>query len=158
MLKEPRKMARTPKKRRAAIALASTLALGAAVAPSGPAAAGPAGDIAQRRIAAIAAGDVPALTAGYGEGATLEWVGGPLDGSYSGQAAIGPVWTRFAQAQGPLEARVGEVVESANPRGQTVAADVVFSGRAALKVRYVLVLRDGRVVNEVWQVDSGLPG
>lgn len=55
-----------------------------------------------------------------------------------------------------MRARVGEVVESANPRGQTVAADVVVTGRAAVKVRYVLVLRDGRVVNEVWQVDPAL--
>lgn len=153
-------MNRRSETRRAAGALALTLALalGAALAPSGPAAAGPAADIAQRRIAAIAAGDAAALTAGYAEGATLEWVGGPLDGSYRGPAAMGPVWTRFAQAQGPSRARVGEVVEGGNPRGQTVAADVVFSGRAAVKVRYVLVLRDGRVVNEVWQVDSGLPG
>ena len=67
-------MARTPKPRRAAgtLALALALALGAVIAPSGPAAAGPAADLAQRRIAAIATGDVGALTAGYAEGATLE--------------------------------------------------------------------------------------
>lgn len=153
-------MTRTSQCRRAAGTLALTFALelGAAVVPSGPAAAGPAADLAGRRIAAIAAGDVGTLTAGYAEGATLEWVGGPLDGSYRGPAAIGPVWTRFAGAQGPLQARVGEVVEGGNPRGQTVAADVVFSGRATLKVRYVLVLRDDLVVNEVWQIDPGLPG
>lgn len=153
-------MIRTPRKRRSVAALAAPLGLMliAAAAPSGPALAGPAADIAQRRIAAIAAGEVPALTAGYAEGATLEWVGGPLDGSYRGPAAIGPVWTRFAGAQGPLQARIGEVIESANPRGQTVVANVVFSGRATLKVRYLLVLRDGRVVNEVWQIDPSLPG
>jgi ketosteroid isomerase-like protein len=141
-----------------ALALPLALALGAALALSGPAAAGPAADVAQHRIAAIAAGEVAALTAGYADGATLEWVGGPLDGSYRGPAAIAPIWTRFAAAQGPLQARVGDVVESANPRGQTVIADVVFGGRATLKVRYVLVLRDGRVVNEVWQIAPGLPG
>ncbi len=151
-------MNRTPRTRRAADTLALTFGLTLGAAFAGLAVAGPAADIAQRRIAAIAAGDAATLTAGYAEGATLEWVGGPLDGSYRGPAAIGPVWTRFAGAQGPLEARVGEVVESNNPRGQTVAANVEFSGRATVKVRYVLVLRDGRVVNEVWQVDPGLPG
>lgn len=151
-------MTRTPQGRRTALAVAAPLGLMLIAAASGPAQAGPAAEIAQRRIAAIATGEVPTLTAGYAEGATLEWVGGPLDGSYRGPAAIGPVWTRFAGAQGPLQARVGEVIESANPRGQTVMANVVFSGRATLKVRYLLVLRDGRVVNEVWQIDPGLPG
>ena len=141
--------------RRLAGTLALALALGVAATP---ALAGPAADIAQRRVAAIAAGDVSVLTAGYAEGATLEWVGGPLDGSYRGPAAIGSVWTQFAQAQGPLQARVGEIAESANPRGQTVAVNVVFSGRATVKVRYVLVLREGRVVNEVWQIDPALAG
>lgn len=139
------------------VAPALAVALGCAAALSSPAAAGPAADLAQRRIAAIAAGDVAAITDGYAEGATLEWVGGPLDGSYRGEALRG-VWTRFAGAQGPLQARVSDLVESTNPRGQTVAANVVFTGRATLKVRYVLVLRDGRVANEVWQLDPALAG
>lgn len=138
-----------------AMALAAMLALASATAP---AFAGPAADAAQRRIAAISTGDVATLTAGYADSATLEWVGGPLDGSYRGTAAIGAIWTRFAQAQGPLQARIGDIVESANPRGQTVAVNVVFSGRAMVKVRYVVVLRDGRVVNEVWQIDPALVG
>jgi len=141
--------------RRFAGLLAITLAVGSAATP---ALAGPAADAAQRRIAAISAGDVGALTAGYADSATLEWVGGPLDGSYRGPVAIGSVWTRFAQAQGPLQASVGTIVESANPRGQTVAVNVVFSGRAMVKVRYVVVLREGRVVNEVWQIDPALAG
>ncbi len=148
-----------PARWRAPTALACTLALvlgGAATLPR-PAEAGPAADVAQRRIAAIASGDVAALAAGYGPGATLEWVGGPLDGSYRGQALAG-VWTRFAAAQGPLQGRITDLVESTNPRGQTVMASVVFSGRATVRVRYVLVLRNAQVVNEVWQIDPALPG
>ncbi|MDJ0390949.1 nuclear transport factor 2 family protein [Roseomonas sp. E05] len=142
--------------RRGALCLTAAL-VGGALLPL-PAHAGPAGDLAQQRITAIAAGQTQPVLAGYGEGAVLEWIGGPLDGRYTGQAALGQVWSRFAQGQGPLQAQVGSITESANPRGQTVAANVVFTGKATIKVRYVLVYRDGKVVNEIWQVDPNLPG
>ncbi|MCR0984070.1 nuclear transport factor 2 family protein [Roseomonas pecuniae] len=136
---------------------ALVLGTGCATLPS-PAQAGPAADMAQRRIAAIAAGDTAAVMGSYADNAVLEWVGGPLDGRYAGQAAIGGVWGKFIAAQGPMQTRVGQVLESANPRGQTVVADVAFAGRMTVKVRYVMTYREGRLVSETWQVDPNLPG
>lgn len=46
--------------------------------------------------------------------------------------------------------------ESANPKGATVTANVVFQGQNAIKVRYVLTLRDGKIVDEIWQIDPKL--
>lgn len=132
-----------------------TLLLFAATA-GGPALAGPAADAVRRRVESIAVGDGAAIASAYASAATLEWVGGPLDGRYQGEA-LPEVWRKFAAAQGPLRVTVGTVAESANPRGVTVAADATFSGAAAVKVRHVQTIRDGRVVNEVWQVDPGRP-
>ncbi|PZW45110.1 SnoaL-like protein [Humitalea rosea] len=143
---------------------AGVLALGVVLATAGcaaipsPAQAGPPADMAHRRIAAIAAGDSAAIQAGYAGDAVLEWVGGPLDGRYTGASALAEVWGKFARAQGMMQARVGSVLESANPRGQTVVADVIFTGRATVKVRYVMVFRDGKLASEVWQIDPNLPG
>jgi len=120
-----------------------------------PALAGPADD-AQKHFQAIAAGDLPALAAGYAENARLEWVGGPLDGSYAGKAAIQAVWEKFAKAQGPLTLAVDRVEESANPKGTTVSANVQFTGKAPIKVRYVLTYRDGKIASETWQIDPKL--
>ncbi|WP_237480743.1 hypothetical protein [Lichenibacterium dinghuense] len=49
-----------------------------------PALAGPAAEMAQAHIAAIAKGDVAAITASTAPNAALHWVGGPLDGTYAG--------------------------------------------------------------------------
>ena len=119
--------------------------------------ASPATEMAQRRISAIAAGDTAGIVSGYADNAVLEWVGGPLDGRYAGQAVLGSVWSKFAAAQGPMQAQVGQLLESTNPRGQTVVADVAFAGRMTVKVRYVMVFRDGRLASETWQVDPNLP-
>ncbi|GGD11199.1 nuclear transport factor 2 family protein [Aureimonas glaciei] len=48
--------------------------------------AGPAGDLAKAHIDAIAKGNTAAVTAAYAPSATLHWVGGPLDGTYTGSA------------------------------------------------------------------------
>lgn len=120
-----------------------------------PALAGPADD-AQKHFQAIAAGDVAAIAAGYAENARLEWVGGPLDGSYSGPAAIQAVWEKFAKAQGTLTLAVDRLEESANPKGTTVSANVQFTGKAPIKVRYVLTYRDGKIASETWQIDPKL--
>lgn len=120
-----------------------------------PALAGPAADAARQRVQAIAANDTTALAAAYAPAAMLEWVGGPLDGHYQGEA-LAEVWRKFAAAQGPLRATIGAVAESANPRGATVTAAVLLEGRAALRVRHVTTWRDGRLVNEVWQIDPSL--
>ena len=120
--------------------------------------AGPASDNAQTHFRAIAGGQVENLLSQYADSATLEWVGGPLDGRYAGKVALSEVWGKFAKAQGELTVKVSGVQESANPKGATVTANVVFSGKNDIKVRYVLTCRDGKIVNEVWQIDPKLAG
>ena len=113
--------------------------------------AGPTDD-AQVHFKAIGAGEVDKIMATYGDGATLHWVGGPLNGMYSGADKIKEAWGKFTK-NGPLEVAISKVEEGANPAGSTVTANVVFKGKAEIKVRYVLVYRDGKVVNEIWQID-----
>lgn len=120
-----------------------------------PAFAGPKDD-AGAHIQAIAAGNVGQIMAGYAGDAVFEWVGGPLDGSYQGREAIQGVWTRFAKANAPLGVRIEELAEAANPKGATVTANVVFTGKSTIKVRYVLSYRDGKLVDEIWQIDPNL--
>lgn len=122
----------------------------------GAALAGPAADKAQAHIDAIAKGDVAAITAPYDNASTLQWVGGPLDGAYTGPGKIKDVWAKFTKAQGPLKASVTNVMESANPKGATVISNVTFQGQSPIKVRYVMTFREGRLVNEVWQIDPNL--
>lgn len=131
------------------------MAAAAVVLTASQALAGPAADMAQARIAAIASGDVARITQSYDQAGVLHWVGGPLDGVYSG-ARLTEVWTRFVRANGPLRATVANVSESVNPRGATVTANVQFAGQSTIKVRYVLVYRDGRLINEIWQIDPNL--
>lgn len=114
--------------------------------------AGPALDAAQAHFAAIGAGDRAAILRDYADNARLTWVGGPLDGSYDGPSAIGAVWDRFAAA-GPARVSVIDAAESVNPKGSTVVAGVRFEAKTQVKVRYVLTYRDGKLVNETWQVD-----
>lgn len=123
---------------------------------TGSASAGPAADKAQAHIDAIAKGDVAAITAAYGSDATLHWVGGPLDGTYAGMDRMKKVWGKFAAAQGPLKASVANVLESANPKGATVVANVTFAGKNTVKVRHVMLFREDKLVSETWQVDPSL--
>jgi ketosteroid isomerase-like protein len=118
--------------------------------------AGPALDAAHAHFAAIGAGDRTAIMRDYADNARLTWVGGPLDGSYDGPAAIGAVWDKFTAAAGPARVNVMGAAESANPKGATVAAAVHFEGKVQVKARYVLTYRDGKLVNETWQVDPKL--
>lgn len=117
--------------------------------------AGPALDAAHAHFAAIGAGERATILRDYAENARLTWVGGPLDGSYDGPAAIGAVWDKFGAA-GPARVTVMNITESANPKGATVTAAVQFDRKAAIPVRYVLTYRDGKLVNETWQVDPKL--
>ena len=137
----------------------SLLALAVLATPllASAALAGPAEDMARARIEAIAAGDVAAVTAGSPEGATLNWVGGPLDGLYATPEAQTEVWTKFTTAQGPQEATIGDVTEAANPAGATVVADVTFAGKNMVKVLYVLTYRGDALVSEIWQVNPPAP-
>lgn len=118
--------------------------------------AGPAADHARQHFNSIAAGDVGQMMKGYHQDATLQWVGGPLDGVYAGEARLREVWTKFSTAQGRLDVAVNNLLESANPKGTTVTANVEFKGKTSIKVRYVLTYRDGQIVNEVWQIDPRL--
>lgn len=133
--------------------LALLIACSAAFSTS--AVAGPALDAAQAHFAAIGAVDSAAIMRDYADSARLTWVGGPLDGSYDGPAAIGALWNKFS-ATGPARVNLLGIVESANPKGATVTAAVQFEGKAIIKVRYVLTYRDGKLVNETWQVDPAL--
>jgi ketosteroid isomerase-like protein len=113
-------------------------------------------EAARAHIEAIAAGNVDAITASYGPDAVLEWVGGPLDGRYAAADTIKTTWTKFTKANGPLKAEITHLQEAANPKGATVTADVVFQGKTAIPVRYVLTYRSGKLVDEIWQIDPKL--
>ncbi len=63
---------------------------------------------------------------------------------------------KFGKAVGPLKLTVGQIEESANPKGATVSANVVFEGKMPIKVRYVLTFREGKIVSETWQIHPKL--
>lgn len=133
-----------------------TLLLACTAGASSAAFAGPALDAAQAHFAAIGNGERAAIMGSYADNARLTWIGGPLDGTYDGPAAIGAVWDKFGSAAGQARVTVLGVAESANPKGATVVASVQFDGKTQVKVRYVLTYRDGKLVNETWQVDPKL--
>lgn len=135
------------KNTRIAVLLATTLGV------AHPAFAGPALDAAQAHIAAIGTGERAAILRDYADDARLTWIGGPLDGTYTGPAAIGAIWDKFGAASGPARVTVMGIDEAANPKGATVVATVRFDGKVQVKVRYVLTYREGKLVNETWQVD-----
>lgn len=113
-------------------------------------------DVATDHINAVAAGDVDKVMASYGESAVFQWVGGPLDGVYNGRQAIKGVWSKFAKGNAPLTAKIEQVSASSNPKGSTVSANVTFSGKKTIKVRYIQLYRDGKLVTEIWQIDPML--
>lgn len=129
-------------------ATALTLAAGSAfAAPS---------DNARTHFQAIASGDTQIVMRAYADQAQLNWVGGPLDGTYATTDAIRGTWEKFGKAVGPLKLTIGSIEESANPKGSTVSANVVFEGKQPIKVRYVLTYREGKIVSETWQIDPKL--
>lgn len=128
---------------------AAVLATLSSLAHAGPA------DDAKAHFSAIGAGQLDAVMSQYAPDASFQWVGGPLNGAYAGVEKIKEVWTKFGK-NGPFEVSVAKLEESANDKGATVTANVEFKGKAAIKVRYVLVYRDGKLVNEVWQIDPKL--
>lgn len=130
------------------------LALGSAAHAQAPASS-PA-DLAKQHLDAIGAGDIAKITAQYNAGAWLNWVGGPLDGQYIGPVRLAEVWGKFTKSQGPLKVSVKNMAESANPAGSTITADVVFTGKTPIKVRYVMLYRKGELVDEIWQIDPKL--
>lgn len=130
-------------------------AAGLALATIGTAFAGPADDAARTHFEAVGSGDTQVLMRGYADNAQLNWVGGPLDGAYVGKDNIRAVWEKFSKA-GPLKVTINRLEESANPKGATVTANVLFEGKTPIRVRYVLTYRDGLLVNETWQIDPKL--
>ena len=124
--------------------------LAAAAASAAPA------DEARTHFQAVGSGDVQVLMRGYAEQTQFNWVGGPLDGVYATSDAIRGVWTKFTQSQGPMKVTISQLEESANPKGSTVSANVLYEGKAPIKVRYVLTFRDSKIVSETWQIDPKL--
>jgi hypothetical protein len=119
-------------------------ATGAMAAPS---------DDAETHFRAIGNGDLGVVMRAYADTAQLNWVGGPLDGTYASADAIRGTWEKFTKSQGPLKVSISKLEESANPKGATISANVLFEGKAPIKVRYVLTIREGKIVNETWQID-----
>ena len=131
------------------------LAACALVMLSGTAHAGPADD-ARQHFEAIGAGNIDQLASAYTADSRLYWIGGPLDGVYTGADGIGAVWQKFSKAQGPLKVTVDKLEEAGNPKGATVTANVMFEGKQPIKVRYVLTYREGKLVAETWQIAPDL--
>lgn len=119
-----------------------------------PAFAGPL-DIAKAKehLAAVSAGDLEALMKDYADDAYMDWVGGPLEGRYTGKAAIRAVWQKFIAANEgkPRAAIFGEVESYANPKGVSIETKAVYTGKTQTKVWHVLVFRDGTLTTELWQ-------
>lgn len=109
-------------------------------------------DMAKAHFQAIASGNVAALKSHYAKDALFQWVGGPLDGAYTGVDSIARVWAKFTKGQGEMKVDVLDISEGANGQGATVVAQVKFAGKKTIPVRYVLVYRGGQLVDEVWQI------
>ena len=113
--------------------------------------------LARQHIEAVASADVTKIMSQYSAGAWLNWVGGPLDGTYNGPESMKTVWTKFTGSQAPLTVKIGDLHENGNPAGTTVTTDVTFMGKAPIKVHYVMLYRGGHLVDETWQIDPKLP-
>lgn len=131
----------------------STLAALAFMAVAVPALAETPANLARQHLDAAAAGDAAKITSQYNASSALHWVGGPLNGTFIGPQQLAEVWGKFAKAQAPLKVTVRDMKESGNPAGTTVTADVVFTGKNTVKVRYVMLYRGDTLVDEVFQVD-----
>lgn len=131
-----------------ACAIATLLAAsGAIAAPT---------DDAKAHFQAIGSGDLSVVMRGYADNAQFNWVGGPLDGTYTSADTIRGTWEKLMKSQGTMKVSVDKLEESANPKGSTVSANVQFEGKAPIKVRYVLTFREGKIVSETWQIDPKL--
>ncbi len=107
---------------------------------------------AERHFKDIASGRIGAMLSQYSPHATLNWVGGKLNGTYRGHEAIKDVWQRYEHDMGKATVRVSDVKVRGDKQGMTVTADVLFTGKMKLPVRYVLVYRGHKIVDEVWQL------
>ncbi len=135
----------------------SILTATAMIAVASPAMAATPADLARQHLESVAAGDVSKITSQYNASTSLHWVGGPLNGTFIGPQQLTEVWGKFAKAQAPLKVAVKDIKESGNPAGTTVTADVVFTGKNTLKIRYVMLYRADMLVDEVFQIDPKMP-
>jgi hypothetical protein len=111
----------------------------------------------RKHLTAIATGQLDAVQANYAPEAFLDWVGGNLDGRYSGAESIGKLWRNFHQRRQPLQITVDSIESHANDKGATVIASVIYkSTDATTKVRQIVTLRDGRIHSEIWQIAPAL--
>ena len=100
----------------------------------------------------IATADIDKVMGQYRSDAQLNWIGGPLDGSYNNEQALRTVWTKFTGVLGSMSVDVKDIKESHNPKGSTITADVLFKGKKTIPVHYVLVYRDDKIQSEIWQI------
>lgn len=109
---------------------------------------------AQMHFKAIAGAHLDRILSQYAPDATLQWVGGPLNGTYHGKAEIKEAWSKFIHLMGKTHETASAIDVAGNAKGMTVTANVHFTGKPPVPVRYVLVYRDRKIVDEVWQVNT----
>lgn len=111
----------------------------------------------RKHLGAIANGQLDAVQANYTADALLDWVGGNLEGRYSGAESIGKLWRTFHERRKPLQITVDSIESHANDKGATVIASVIYkSASATTKVRQIVTLREGRIHTEIWQIAPSL--
>lgn len=124
-----------------------------------PATAGPLDEArARAHLEAVAAGNLDALMRDYSPDAYMDWVGGPLDGRYQGEAAIRLVWQKFIAANDgqPRTAKFGKLEGYANPKGATIEGAAIYGGKTPVRVWHALTFRDGVLTTEIWQISPSL--
>lgn len=124
-----------------------------------PSTAGPLDEAkARAHLEAIASGDIEALMRDYAPDAYMDWVGGPLDGRYQGEAAIRLVWKKFIAANDgqPRQAEFSKLESYANPKGASIEASAIYGGKTPVKVWHVLTYRDGVLMTELWQISPAI--
>ena len=75
-------------------------------------------DDARTHFQAIASGDTQIVMRAYADQAQLNWVGGPLDGTYATTDAIRGTWEKFGKAVGPLKLTVGQIEAATAPESR----------------------------------------
>jgi hypothetical protein len=111
---------------------------------------------ARAHLESVRSGNVVAIVNGALPASTLHWLGGPLDGEYQGAETQAHAWQAFARKQGQQALTVSHIETIASPTGGTVSVHVVFAGAKTIHVEDILAIRDGVIVDEVWQIEPGV--
>jgi len=101
---------------------------------------------------AITKNDLAATTRDYSGHSVLDWVGGPLNGKYTGPEAIRGVWGKFFEGQGPLTVDISNVQVKEQDSTQTVTARTIFKGKVTIPVDYTLVYQGRCLAAETWKI------